>query len=137
MKKIKKAFSIIEVVTASIILSITVFWVFKLIFENQKLINNSSNYNTTLWLTSPLNECIEYIWYNWFVSKNVWDEYNIYFWSSNTECLLSSSWTIIDNISYDFKIEISEHIIDNFIKFRTYINSSKEIEIQNYYKLIK
>ena len=59
MKKNIKAFSLIEVVIAAGILSVTVFGVYKLIGENHKLINNSDNYLTLNNLFIPLQECIK------------------------------------------------------------------------------
>jgi len=59
MKKNKIGFSLIEVVIAAGILSVTVFGVYKLIGENSKLINNSDNYLTLNNLFIPLQECIK------------------------------------------------------------------------------
>ena len=93
MKKInhKKAFSLIEVIVASIILSLAVFWVFKLIWENEKLINNSDNYKTATSLFIPLIECIENIWSS---------SENRYIILENCTTSISETWATIDNIDY-------------------------------------
>ena len=57
MKKNNKAFTLIEVIVATGILMISVFWVYKLIWENAKLINNSDNYLQLNLLFSPLSSC--------------------------------------------------------------------------------
>lgn len=55
----KKAFSLIEVVVATWILSIAVFWVYKMIWENNKIINNSNNFLNKTALFPVLETCIE------------------------------------------------------------------------------
>lgn len=52
-------FSLIEVVISAIILSLSVFWVYKLIAENNKIINNSNNYLDANLLLSNITNCIE------------------------------------------------------------------------------
>ena len=94
MKKTNKAFSIIEVVTASIILSIAVFWVFKLIWENQKILNNSEKQNTTISLFPSFIECIK---------NNIWsisDNENFYIWLNNCSKSSTKTWITLDNIDY-------------------------------------
>ena len=93
MKKSKKAFSIIEVVTASLILSIAVFWVFKLISENEKIINNSSNYNTANSLFLSFWECLNNIKPN--ISENKYLNLN------NCNSSTSQTWITINNIYYN------------------------------------
>jgi hypothetical protein len=94
MKNFKKAFSLIEIVVASIILTITVFWVFKLIWENQKLINNSDNYATSTSLFIPFKECIK--------NTSRWDTINNTFYINLNNCTRTTTetWIILDNIEY-------------------------------------
>jgi len=105
MKK-KKAFTLIEVIIASAILSITVFWVYKLIWENSKLINNSNNYLQLNNLFLNLEECIKSKKTD-FLSLSSWATKEINFWASLTWC---ESWTsstvLIDNIDYYMEILI-------------------------------
>jgi len=95
MKNINNAFSLIEVIVASVILSIAVFGVFKLIWENQKLINNSDNYKTTTSLFIPFQECIENIFWN---SKSTWQHF--YLNLENCGTWSTQTWIILDNIEY-------------------------------------
>ncbi len=95
MKKNKEAFSIIEVVTASLILSIAVFWVFKLISENEKIINNSDNYNTATSLFLPFTECMENIW-SWTLNNST-------FYINISDCSKSNTlyYNEMNNIEYE------------------------------------
>ena len=124
MKKSKQPFSIIEVVTATIILSIAVFWVFKLISENQKIINNSDNYNTATSLFLPFQECIENIW-SWTLNNQI-------FYINLNNCTKSNSqtWIIINNTEYSLYWSwISDNKFDLYIK--NYILNLKQEYILN------
>lgn len=123
MKNNLSWFSIIEVVVASFILSLSVFWVYKLIWENTKLIWKSYNYMQANFLFQPMKECIEKIWYDSIVwtgdSKiyiDLWTEWdNCSIWT-NTSVLL------IDNLEYQFFWEISNttmNSIDWILKIDT------------------
>jgi prepilin-type N-terminal cleavage/methylation domain-containing protein len=108
MKKTKKAFSLIEVLTASIILSIAVFWIFKLIWENTKLINNSENYSQAAGLFIPFEECLNYLDFSNFSNKNIWTKYNFNFWALNNFCLIWNTNKIeLDNINYELSWKIT------------------------------
>jgi len=125
MKNNNKAFSLIEVVIAAGILSVTVFGVYKLIGENSKLINNSDNYLTLNNLFIPFQECIKNKWISWFSSDNIWDKIDFNFgtnfdeldecnkWWSNIIKLNNIEYTLIweivskntDSINWKLKIE--------------------------------
>ena len=89
-----KAFSLIEVLTATIILSIAVFWVFKLIWENGKLINNSEKYKTATSLFIPFKECMKNI-YTWATIDNTF-----YINLNNCTSTAIETWIVLDNIEY-------------------------------------
>jgi len=98
MKKLKKWFSIIEIVISTAILTIWVFWVYKLIWNNMNFIANNENLLQLNMLYIPFRECIKSIWYNslsW--NYNSWDSFSINFWSDNMWC-----FTWIYNTTYDF-----------------------------------
>jgi len=92
-------FSLIEIIIATSIITITVFWVYKLISENTKIINNSWEYLQANSLFNTIEECIK---------NKVSIPYNnsspIYFYLNNDYmgCQLNttSSWNIIDSIEY-------------------------------------
>lgn len=112
IKKIKSkiAFSLIEVIVASSILSITVFWVYKLIWENSKLINNSDNYLQLNSLFPVLQECIKNKWPSSFSSDSINSEKQFNFWSNLNWCeIWTTSNIIIDNIEYFLKSTLLEN----------------------------
>ena len=105
--KNKKAFTLIEVIIASAILSITVFWVYKLIWENSKLINNSDNYLQLNNLFLNLEECIKSKKTD-FLLLSSWATQKINFWATLTWCeLWASNTVLIDNINYYLKSKIT------------------------------
>jgi len=93
----KKAFSLIEVVIATWILTLTLFWVYKLIWENTKIITNSSIYTTANSLFLPFWECIKNNSWN----INIGDNKTFYIWLNNCTIQTSSKTGIIlDNVEY-------------------------------------
>ena len=128
MKKYIKAFSLIEVVIATWIISITVFWVYKLIWENTKIISNSWNYLQINSLFPVLEECIENLW----ISSDT----SIYLWNNLDSCIKSSSWTIIDNITYNLSANITNSWT-NYIDWELVIDSEQNKTQTWFYKQIK
>jgi prepilin-type N-terminal cleavage/methylation domain-containing protein len=122
MKNTKKAFSLIEVIVASTILSIAVFGVFKLIWENQKLINNSDNYKTANSLFIPFRECLENIIGN---SGTIWTTFHL----NLKECNISATqtWIILDNIEYSLSWSTSDREV-----FKLEINTASLKLAQDY-----
>jgi hypothetical protein len=95
----KSGFSIIEVVVSSIILSLSVFWIYKLIAENNKLINNSNNFlDANILLTNSIT-CLENIWFDNLKSSNFDSQtWSLYFENSLTgKCL---TWTYDTNYTF-------------------------------------
>lgn len=91
----KSAFTLVEVMVAASILSVTIFGVYKLIGENTKLISNSEQYSFANTLFPSLQECIEYIWTGSFLSPT--GSYYFDFWDG-TQC---NHWTTPTNITLD------------------------------------
>lgn len=101
MKKISKSwFSIIEVVISSIILSLSVFWIYKLIAENNKIIDNSNNYLDANILLTNLTSCIENIWFDSLKSSDFTSQtWSFYFQNSLTwKCM---TWTYNSNYTFN------------------------------------
>lgn len=108
-------FSIIEVVISSIILSLSVFWIYKLIAENNKLINNSNNFlDANILLTNSIT-CLENFWFDNLKSSSfnssIW---SIYFEDSflTWKCL---TWTYDSNYTFTW-VEL------NNLKYYLYAN---------------
>lgn len=105
-KKIKW-FSLLEVVIAASILTVTVFWVYKLIAENSRLMKNASDYKQWNMLFVSLKECIENLSFDNFKASTQ-TGYSFNFWPTDNLCLTGSydtnysySWvTIWQNIYY-------------------------------------
>ncbi|MDD3646060.1 MAG: prepilin-type N-terminal cleavage/methylation domain-containing protein [Candidatus Gracilibacteria bacterium] len=99
MQNSKNAFSLVEILVASVILSITVFGVYKLIGENNKIINNSDNYTQIDYIFPNLTECINHIGFTNFKSITT-SSYDFNFGATGTGCYTGSSKVIINNIEY-------------------------------------
>ena len=121
MIKNHKAFSLIEVIIAASILSVTVFWVYKLIGENTKLISNAWNYVQLNTLFPALEECITNLQESWthdFTTEIVWYNTSFNFWIDLQWCeRWNSNNVIIDNLDYSLEWEIFEKNTD-FLKWK-------------------
>lgn len=90
----KKAFSLLEVIVATGILSMTVFWVYKLIGENVKISERSDDYIYSEILLTNLENCIDNIGFDYFYADpqntyefqigNNWELCSINTWISTT-----------------------------------------------------
>lgn len=126
-----RAFTLIEVIIASSILSMTVFGIYKLIGENTRLVSNKEHYSFVNTLFPSLEQCIEYIGF-WsfaanstyqfnFGSDNLWCET----WTVNTVILdgieYSLSWTTQTNTTerIDWMLEISSELQNPLTKTYT------------------
>lgn len=83
MKSIFSWFTLIEVIVATSILSLSIFGIYKLIGENIKLIWNSSALSTSAILLNNAKECIKYFWYDAFWNSGI---YSVNFGSDNFGC---------------------------------------------------
>ena len=127
MQKINKkiAFSLVEVIVATWILSITVFWIYKMLWENNKLIQNSNNTLTTSFMFENTKQCLK--WQASSINENTF----LNFWKDFKSCNFTTNETktTIDNIDYYIKIKNrkiekttdSENI---YFSFTTEISSS-------------
>lgn len=105
----KKAFSLIEVLVATSILSIAVFWVYKMIWENNKIVNNSNNFLQKTLLFPIIETCIQKN------SYSLTGVYYFYLWVNLKECNSSNtySWNIIDNKNFILKWELKNIFTNN------------------------
>lgn len=99
----KKWFTLIEIVIATGVITISVFWVFKLISENNKIIENSNNYLNSTLLLNIAENCIENTWIN--ATRFIW------LWENLKNCNISSSEIIstIDWLDYSIKADIIQN----------------------------
>ncbi len=132
----KKAFSLIEIIIATWILSMTFFWVYKLIWENTKIINNSNNFLQTNTIFYNFKECIKNIWFDYF-KNNSQLNYNFNLWNTWTWCYTwNTNITKIDNIEYIFKWNITNSWT-NFIDWNLKIKNDEIWEINKNFILLK
>lgn len=106
MKNIsKKAFTLIEIIVATSILTIAVFWVFKLIWENNKIMSTSQNIKNSHFLLQPMSECLRSIWISQLHSGD--DEIYIDLWVNKNSCSLwdPNSYVELNNLEYQLKAE--------------------------------
>ncbi len=133
---VRAAFSLIEIIIAASILSVTVFWVYKLIWENSKLINNAWNYFQLNSLFPVLEECIKSKWLSSY-SEAVWTSVNFNLWADLNWC---ETWTsnavIIDNVEYILEWKIINKTL-NYINWELKIEWSWVWIQTNVFKLLK
>lgn len=110
----KQGFSIVEIIISTVILTIWVFWVYKLIGNNMNLISNNEALVQLYQSYTPMRECIKSIWYWWLSSYASGDIFSINFWNDNMWCFTGSydtnfdfSWVKLDNQEYYMYARIS------------------------------
>ena len=105
-------FTLIEIMISTMILSIGVFWVYKLIGSNMSVITSMWNDMMIDSLVLNSKECLKNIWYE---NLKSWDtKFFLDFWNDYTLCntwiydnTFSNSWMIIDNLEYYIIPEIT------------------------------
>lgn len=147
MIKSKKGFSIIEAVVSTIILTIWVFWIYKLIWNNMNLLSNNETYITMSTLAKNFKECSNYFWYDSLSSYSSWDIFSVNFWNDNNWCFTWSynndfyfSWVILDNKEYFLYWKIIQKESDylkinynvfNFTAWKLFKTENYEDNLQN------
>lgn len=122
--KSKRAFTLVEIIISTIILTGWVFAIYKLLSVNTNNLNNYEIKNQANSLFKNMEECIKYIWFNNFVDST---DYSFNFWSNNNWCFTwtANSWVTLDNREYflywswtkswnqmDWKLQIKEASIN-------------------------
>lgn len=124
----KKWFSLVEVVMASIILTIWVFGVYKMMWFNSLLLQNTQKNVENNLLLQPVFECIENLWYSTFSWEAKDYKFNIDFGADQTDCqkleYLDTNEQVINKFNYQLigtitdvqsdEIEISVDIINEW-----------------------
>jgi prepilin-type N-terminal cleavage/methylation domain-containing protein len=93
----KKAFTLIELIVATSILTITVFWIYRLIWENTKIITNSNIKTKTALLFPIVEVCIE--------NLGLENSSTIFIWEDYKSCSKEDKPNKIDGIQYEFYAE--------------------------------
>lgn len=119
MKKSKNWFSLVEIIIAWTILTVWVFWIYKLFWVNMSLLSNNETYTQAVNLEFPFKECLKNLWFSNFNTYSSGNYFIINFWSGNLECNTWSynnnytfSWVSISDNSYYLYWKISEKYND-------------------------
>lgn len=90
-----KGFSLVEIIVSTIILTIGVFWVYKLIGNNMALLWKNETILTMKTLEKNLQQCILYLSENG--SNFTGSGFSIYFWDDLLWC---EKWTFEENYNF-------------------------------------
>ena len=111
--KKNKGFSLLEVIISISIISISVFWIYKLINENTKLVVKSSDNIIKNTLFPSIETCI-----NFSEKTSTWIYY-LNFWNDLKLCELT--WSLVennlDNIEYIIQTELTDEILEWYNKW--------------------
>lgn len=126
MRNYKKAFSLIEVIVSAMILSLSVFWIYKLIAENNRIINNSDNFLDANILLTNITNCIENIGYdNFNLSSFKTQTWSFYFQNSLTgKCM---TWTYDTNYTFN---SVKLNNLDYYLYWKIINSTSKNLDFK-------
>jgi Tfp pilus assembly protein PilV len=126
MKKNKKAFSLVELIIATIVLTIGVFWVSALLTNTQNNINNVENFSKKETLFYSVFECFKSE--KDFSNSTDWATFYVNFWTDLKECDVNSTKTAttINNLDYYFKVEVTDKT-SNEKELKIFVNNKKRI----------
>lgn len=107
MKNTKKAFTLVEIIISTIILTTGVFAIYSLLTINSNNLNNYDTLITSKDLFENMQECIKKIWITWFSSSQTWYSFN--FWIDNNLCL---TWSYNTSLSFSgVKLDNKEYFL--------------------------
>ncbi len=127
MKKNKKAFSLVELIIATVVLTIGVFWVSALLTNTQNNINNVAEFSKKETLFYSVFECFKSK--KSFSDLNNWETYSVDFWTNLKWCNVILNWntkTTINGLDYYFKAEIIKKSW-NQVKAKIFIDDKSKI----------
>lgn len=101
----KLAFSLIEIMVSTIILTVWLFGIYKLIWSNMLLLSNNETFVTAKTLNIPFRECLKSKSSDLFTASYIsWSELSVNFWNDLLGCNLWSynslytfSWITLNN----------------------------------------
>lgn len=111
----KKAFSLIEIITSTGIITLTVFGIYKLIAENNKIIANSNNYLSQKIIFENTKECLKWQNFTWKRFLDFWKDLKSCNFSNNQNNFTNIDWVdyfiSIENIDPKWKISIESSTV--------------------------
>ncbi len=140
MKNIKKqiAFTLIEIIISTIILTWGVFGIYKLLSINTNNLNNYDNKSQINDMFINMQECIKSIWYSsfsaWTGSFNFWTD-NKWCFTWTYDSALSFSWVKLDN--KDYFLYWSAAILTDKIYWQLFIEEASTTKQEKDFTLYK
>lgn len=131
--KSKYWFTLVEVLVASIILSVVVFGILRLVNNDTKQTTNIEKNNEMYDVYSNSLECIKSFWYNYLSTLTNTSSLN--FWTNSNLCL---TWSYNPNLSFSW-IEIKSYFDWNKVwsnYYRSYFYTSTWTNFVNIYTSI-
>lgn len=122
MQKNKNAFSLIELIIATGIISMTLFGIYKIIWENNRIIWNSDIFLSQNVLFQNAKECLK--WKNFSGNRylNFWEDFkNCNF--TNDEKIITINW-----VDFSIFIEQNENIFKIIVKSSSISDLEKIVE---------
>lgn len=93
----KSGFTLVEVLVASLILSVVVFWILRLVNNDVIQTSNLEKNNEMYLIYNNSLECIKSFWYNYLSSNTSTQSIN--FWSNWDNCL---TWSYNTNFTFSW-----------------------------------
>ena len=87
--KNKSGFTLVEVLTASVVIWLTIFWVLRLVNNNITQTNILETEKDKNLIFINTKECTKSLWFN-YLNTLVWTGISINFWDDNLQCLTGS-----------------------------------------------
>jgi len=141
--KNKSGFTLIEVLTASLVIWLTIFWVLRLVNNNITQVNILEWEKDKNLIFLNTKECTKLLWFS-YLNTLVWTWISINFWDDNTWCFtwsyntnLSFSWVKIksfDNDNNQTENEYWSYILVSTWEILKYVNIENTITDWRYEK---
>lgn len=109
---------------ATVILTLWVFGIYKLINNNTYLFAQNQTLSILHFLLESQKECIQYLWYDKFIDIDAWSGFSINFWENNTWC---ERWSYDDGLTFTW-VRIDENTY--YLRGKIVSNSGSEISIE-------
>lgn len=124
MKNSNKWFSLIEVIIATIILTVWVFGIYKLFWNNLMVLNNNEIFVDQTSLQLPFKECLKNIWYNTLNTYSSWSFLSVNFWSWNMDCTV---WVYSSDYTFT---PVTLNWVKNFLYAKVVSKDSEKINLE-------
>lgn len=128
MKYNKSGFSLVEIMIATVILTIWLFGIYKLIWNNMAIVWNNWTLNTQKMMSYNFEQCLSSLWYDRFKELDEWVSFSMNFWDIDDDykkCIVGD---------YNNTLDFTPVVVDGteYYLYGTRINdkTSESIEIK-------